>query len=683
MLRPNPGASQTGTYPLKFDDDIPDWLDELCDRFEAEWTSDKPTNVESFLNEIEDAQRSIAIKSLLELEFELRAGHGDKPSSEELRQRFPDDLEIVENLLQNSTPIDSLALEETLGTLIHAGERDFVKLTDSLSVPVTLGRYQIKRRIGRGAMGTVFLADDQQLDRQVALKVPHGDLQRHAEVRARFEREARACAALRHAGICPVYDVCEVDGIHFICMGYIDGQTLAEYANSNSPLEEEAVAQIALKIASALATAHDAGVVHRDLKPSNVMIDLNGEPVILDFGLAIRLDADNDSRLTQEGALVGSPAYMSPEQVSGDQQEIDARTDIYSLGVLMYELLTGRLPFEGTTTSVLGKIIIEEPPPPSTFRVEMSAKLEDLVTRLMARDADDRPQAMCDVIDDLHVFRKDRSAESPRPAEFGQLKGKRASASSPKPRFAMPWLRYAGILALVGVIAGASAILHIAKNRDAKEVVDNNSLQSNVGPMPSSAAANWVDLLKTSADLEPTAGWTTNDSGALEFTGKGVNSFALNHQVWNSYELECVARPSPALTQLAFTLPLRESFCAFILRHDRRAPTDNGGLEDVDGIDFKTNSVDVSKPLLSGAELVLRIRVETSASKTSISAYHHDQLVLEWQGDSNRLSLVNHWNHGQTRQIGIGGIQKKSGRVACKITGLRVRPIHSLNSETK
>ena len=137
------------------------------------------------------------------------------------------------------------------------------------------------------------------------------------------------------------------------------------------------------------------------------------------------------------------------------------------------------------------------------------------------------------------------------------------------------------------------------------------------------------------------------------------------------------------MTQLAFTLPLRESFCAVILRHDRRAPADHGGLEDVDGIDFKTNSVDVSKPLLSGAELVLRIRVETSASTTSISAYHHDKLVLEWQGDSNRLSLTNHWNHGQTGQIGIGGIQKKSGRVACVITGLRVRPIHTVNSKTK
>ena len=354
-------------------DDIPDWLDDLCDRFESAWKQGGTIAIESVLQEVDDGKRSVAIKPLLQLEYELRTRSGDQPTLDELRERFPEHESIVKEVLMFPTPADSLALKETFGPRIRAGERDFVELTDSLSVPVRLGRYHIKRRLGRGAMGTVFLADDEQLGREVAIKVPHGDLQRNAEVRERFEREARACAALRHPGICPVYDVCEIDGIHFICMGYIQGVPLAKYVNDAARLSEHEVAQIALDVACALAVAHDAGIVHRDLKPGNIMIDSHGAPVILDFGLALRLDGASDVRLTQDGALVGSPAYMSPEQVKGDQSTINARTDIYGLGVMMYELLVGRLPFEGSPTEVLGQILAGEPAKPSELRADVSA----------------------------------------------------------------------------------------------------------------------------------------------------------------------------------------------------------------------------------------------------------------------------------------------------------------------
>ena len=212
-------------------------------------------------------------------------------------------------------------------------------------------------------MGAVYLAHDTQLDRKVALKIPRFSAKKKDEIVARFFREARAAATIRHPNVCPVYDVGEIDGIYYLTMAYIQGRTLSEFIRPEKPLPERQVAAVVSKLALALQEAHDCGVVHRDLKPSNIMIDRRNEPVIMDFGLARRTDVE-ESRATQQGTILGTPAYMSPEQVLGDPEKIGPQTDIYSLGVIFYELLTAQLPYQGPPTAVVGQILAVDPPPP-------------------------------------------------------------------------------------------------------------------------------------------------------------------------------------------------------------------------------------------------------------------------------------------------------------------------------
>jgi serine/threonine protein kinase len=260
------------------------------------------------------------------------------------------------------------------------------------SLPEQFGRYRIIRQLGRGAMGTVFLAHDTLLDRQVALKVPHF-AEDDPDLLERFTREARAAAVLNHPNICPVHDVGQIDGIHYLTMAYVEGRPLAELLRSASPLPQRQAAAIVCTIAQALQEAHERGVIHRDLKPSNIMINQRQEPVIMDFGLARRVHGV-DVRLTQSGALVGTPGYMAPEQVSGDTGKLGPACDIYSLGVILYELLTGRLPFEGPLAAVLAQVLTQAPRPPSEMRPDLARPLEAICLRAMSKKAADRYRTM-------------------------------------------------------------------------------------------------------------------------------------------------------------------------------------------------------------------------------------------------------------------------------------------------
>src|SRR4051794_4160842 len=232
--------------------------------------------------------------------------------------------------------------------------------TDDRPLPPRFGRYEVQRLLGRGGMGTVYLARDTQLNRQVALKVPmlDGDPGR---VRL-FVREAQAAAALRHPHICPVYDAGEIAGRPFLTMAYLEGEPLsARVARGALPVAE--AVRLVRTMAEALEEAHRAGIVHRDLKPGNVMLDGQGRPVITDFGLARNLAAVPDSRSGQ--AMVGTPSYMAPEQVNGTAGAGGPAVDVYALGVVLYELLTGARPFDGPLGTVLARITTDDPEPPS------------------------------------------------------------------------------------------------------------------------------------------------------------------------------------------------------------------------------------------------------------------------------------------------------------------------------
>jgi serine/threonine protein kinase len=254
-----------------------------------------------------------------------------------------------------------------------------------LTLPATLGRYRLNKLLGKGGMGAVYLAQDTQLQRQVAVKIPLFHGANAEQMRERFLREARAAAALSHPNLCPVYDVGESHGLHYLTMAYIEGRSLATFIRQGQILPERQVALVIRQLALALFEAHERGIIHRDLKPANVIITPKKQPVIMDFGLA-RIGPDKEAvRLTQDGTIMGTPAYMPPEQVNGDVQAMGPGCDIYSLGVMMYELLTGHLPFEGPLGTLMAKIIQDAPPPLRQYRPQINSRREEICLKALSK----------------------------------------------------------------------------------------------------------------------------------------------------------------------------------------------------------------------------------------------------------------------------------------------------------
>lgn len=245
-------------------------------------------------------------------------------------------------------------------------------------------------------MGAVYLAEDSQLGRSVALKIPFLDASRSPRRVARFVREAQSAAMLHHPNICTVFDVGEINGQPFITMAYIAGTPLEEVIDSESQMPQRRAVEMTRKIALALEHAHRKGVIHRDLKPANIMISPEGEPVVMDFGLAKRATSmdSKEAKLTRAGGIIGTPSYMSPEQVKGDDHSIGPTTDVYSLGVMLFEMLTGRTPYSGNVGVVLGQILASAVPPVSEFRSDVDPHLDAVCQKAMAKEPSLRFQSM-------------------------------------------------------------------------------------------------------------------------------------------------------------------------------------------------------------------------------------------------------------------------------------------------
>lgn len=259
-------------------------------------------------------------------------------------------------------------------------------------------RYQLIKVLGRGGMGQVYLAQDTQLKRKVALKVPLVSPDEDPEFLKRFQREAYALAQFHHPNICPVYDVGNHNGQPFLVMAFIEGSPLSEYVKQGKvPLDPSKACRLVRVLATALQKAHEARILHRDLKPSNIMISPEGRPVIMDFGLARRDDPEESLR-TKTGQMMGTPAYMALEQFRGDVHAMGPGCDIYSLGVILYQLLTGRLPYEGSPVLVLERLLTGDPPPlpPSSHRRGLDSELEAICLKAMARQIEDRYVSMAE-----------------------------------------------------------------------------------------------------------------------------------------------------------------------------------------------------------------------------------------------------------------------------------------------
>ncbi|HVM02866.1 MAG TPA: protein kinase, partial [Acidimicrobiales bacterium] len=266
-------------------------------------------------------------------------------------------------------------------------------------------RYEILRQVARGGMAEVYLARDQLLDRRVALKVLFPELSVDRSFVERFRREAQSAANLSHPNIVSVYDWGEEDDTYFIVMEYIDGRPLSALLRAQGPLLADRAASIGADVAAALAFAHRNGVVHRDVKPGNVLLDANDHVKVTDFGIARA--ANSTENLTQTGAVMGTATYFSPEQAQG--YGVDRRSDVYSLGVVLYEMVTGRPPFAGDNPLTIAyKHVREAPVPPRQINPAIPAAFEAIVLQAMAKDPDDRYATADELRADLVRYQQGR-----------------------------------------------------------------------------------------------------------------------------------------------------------------------------------------------------------------------------------------------------------------------------------
>ncbi len=267
--------------------------------------------------------------------------------------------------------------------------------------PKRIGKFALLEHLGTGSFGAVYKARDTELDRTVAIKIPRAGRAPAPQDTERFLREARNAAALRHPCIVDLYDAGQIDGTCYLVSEYIQGTTLAERLSAKRYNPRQA-AELLAQVADALEYAHKQGVIHRDIKPSNIMLDLEGRPHVMDFGLAKR--ASDEIHLTLEGQVLGTPAYMSPEQAKGEIKRIDARSDIYCVGVIFYELLTGELPFRGQTRMLLAQVIQDEPRPPRRLNDRVPRDLETICLKAMAKGPTSRYASASEFAADLRRF---------------------------------------------------------------------------------------------------------------------------------------------------------------------------------------------------------------------------------------------------------------------------------------
>jgi serine/threonine protein kinase len=513
-----------------------------------------------------------------------------------------------------------------------------------------LAQYRVLKLLGRGGMGMVFQAEDTQLRRPVALKVMLPEVAAQQQSKVRFLREARAAAALKHDHVVTIYQVGEDRGVPFLAMEFLRGKSLADWLASGRQASVAETLIIGRQIAKGLAAAHQAGLIHRDIKPANLWLEAPaGRVKVLDFGLARWADGQPDGRSvmrTEQGAVVGTPAFMAPEQARGE--EVNARSDLFSLGCVLYRLAAGRPPFAGDTmVAVLSAVLTQEPRPVRELNPQVPERLAGLIARLLAKQPGERPASAQVVADELLAIHQERKAS----ADTATLEGSETIHLEPGTSGAMPAagahprhrLRVAVALVLGGLAMAALVALAVSNwNSQQPTVVKNPDQGGTAQPTPiqtpAPQTAQPVDLLALIDIARDTKGgrWA-RPGGTLTVGQKGEPARFVTTIPWDpptEYRLRMVVEHRGGKCNLGIALASGDARFNMVI--DTEAGERHlSGLALVDGrvLDDRGDAW-VGKVMSRGipVELVITVRKERVTLEVA------DKLLYAWSGELARTA---------------------------------------------